>query len=68
LPSFETVNNGDKRLYFVAMVGLGGFCVFYEVKIVHASSNRDVTDDVTIELTTSNNNKAKNSRVILVAK
>jgi hypothetical protein len=25
--------NGDKRLYFVAMVGLGGFCVFYEVKV-----------------------------------
>jgi hypothetical protein len=50
------------------MVGLGGFCVFHEVKIVQASSNRDVTDDVTIELTTSNNNKAKNSLVILVAK
>jgi hypothetical protein len=24
MPSFETVNDGDKRLYFVAMVGLGG--------------------------------------------
>jgi hypothetical protein len=38
------------------------------VKIVQASSNSDATDDVTIELTMSNNNKAKKSRVILVVK
>jgi hypothetical protein len=42
--------------------------VFYEVKIVQASSNRDITDDITIELTTSNNNKAKNPRYILFVK
>jgi hypothetical protein len=33
MPSFETVNNGNKRHYFVAKVGSGGFSAFYEVKI-----------------------------------
>jgi hypothetical protein len=35
---------------------------------VEASSNLDVRIEVTIELTVSNNNKAKNSCTILVVK
>ena len=35
---------------------------------VSFKTNHDVTDDVTMELTTSNNNEAKNSRVILIVK
>jgi hypothetical protein len=62
MPSFDA-----KTRYFVANVGLREFCIFHEVKIVQVSSNRDVTD-VTIELTTSNNNKAKTSRIALVVK
>jgi hypothetical protein len=44
--------------------------VFYEVKIsvTETSSNHDITDDITIKLMTSNNNKAKNSCDIVVKK
>jgi hypothetical protein len=46
--SFKTLNNDDKRHYFVADVGSRAFCVFYEVKIVQASSHGDIIDDITI--------------------
>jgi hypothetical protein len=66
ISSFETVINDVK----IHLVGPRGVCIFNKVqkinKKVKIPSNRNVIDGVTIALTTSNNNRANNSRNILV--